>query len=113
MTTVETGRGRSTWGELAPTLAHEHVFILDPAVLAELRARLGSPLLGRGAAGRPRDPEAARLRAAGNHTLVDPTVPGVGRHIPWSSASTPKSTSTSSSRGAYAFPSCPSSACEV
>ena len=83
MASVETVRGPVDVTSSGRTLMHEHVFVLDPEALAELRARLGCALLGRGRARRGRDREApAPSRRPGIRTLVDPTVVGLGRCIP-------------------------------
>jgi phosphotriesterase-related protein len=86
MTTVQTVRGPVALDALGPTLMHEHVFILQPEMLENY-----GHVFGDGAGGRPywdEDERVAdavaklrRLHAGGISTLVDPTVPGLGRGI--------------------------------
>src|SRR5947209_1656923 len=80
--TVETIRGPVDAGELGTTLMHEHVFILQPEALQnwghafgpcywDEQARLDDAVTKLGA-----------VRQAGIQTIVDPTVPGLGRYVP-------------------------------
>ena len=82
MSTVETVRGPVDDGELGTTLMHEHVFILQPEALQnwghafgplywDEQERLADAVVKLGA-----------VREAGIRTIVDPTVPGLGRYIP-------------------------------
>jgi phosphotriesterase-related protein len=79
MASVETVRGPVDLGDLGPTLMHEHVFVLstehvqnygsgnwwhEEARVADAIAKLNA------------------LYAKGIHTIVDPTVWGLGRYIP-------------------------------
>ena len=63
MPTVETVRGPVDTGDLGTTLMHEHVFVLTPDIMAELRRRV----LGRGGPGRRRDRQAAPPARPGRH----------------------------------------------
>ncbi len=75
--------GRSPPPSSGRTLLHEHIVVLQPEALAELRPRLGRELLGRGGACRRRDRRSsAPFATRGIRTLVDPTAPGLGRYIP-------------------------------
>ena len=82
MSTVETVRGPVDAGELGTTLMHEHVFILQPEALQnwghafgplywDEQERLADAVAKLGA-----------VREAGIRTIVDQTVPGLGRYIP-------------------------------
>lgn len=79
---VETVRGPIASDQLGRTLMHEHVFVLDPAMLRSYGEAWGPSYWDE-----EREIERAvanleRIRAAGFRTLVDPTVPGVGRWVP-------------------------------
>ena len=80
---VETVRGPVDLRALGRTLMHEHIFVLDPAMLRSYGTAWGAGYWDEDreidhAVGRLR-----RLRDAGFQTLVDPTVPGVGRYVPY------------------------------
>jgi phosphotriesterase-related protein len=81
MSTVETVRGPVKDGELGTTLMHEHVFVMQPEALQNWGHVYG-PYWNE----QDRLDDAARklsaVRAAGIRTIVDPTVPGLGRYIP-------------------------------
>jgi phosphotriesterase-related protein len=81
-TAVETVRGPVQAGELGPTLMHEHVFVLQPEALQNWGHAFGPCYWDEQAR---IDDAIAKLRAlrdAGIHTIVDPTVPGLGRFVP-------------------------------
>ena len=59
MTNVETVRGPVESGRLGRTLMHEHIFVLDPAMLRSYGTAWGEQLLGRGPRGRARGRSAA------------------------------------------------------
>ncbi|GAA3763500.1 phosphotriesterase-related protein [Spinactinospora alkalitolerans] len=77
MAQVETVRGPIPVEELGTTLMHEHVFMVNPELLdnhgdfwdEEVRVADAIERLG-------------ELRARGVDTIVDPTVIGLGRHLP-------------------------------
>ena len=82
MSTVETVRGPVDCGRpRADPDARAHLRARSRGA-PELRPRLGRELLGRGGARRRRDREAASGPRGGIQTIVDPTVPGLGRYIP-------------------------------
>jgi phosphotriesterase-related protein len=80
--TVETIRGPVELSELGPTLMHEHIFILQPEALQNFGHVWGESYWDE----KERHADAVRklsaLRDAGIQTIVDPTVPGLGRYIP-------------------------------
>jgi phosphotriesterase-related protein len=81
MATVETVRGPVDTGELGPTLMHEHIFVMQPEALQNFGHTFGSywdedERVGDAIA------KLTRLREGGIHTIVDPTVLGLGRYIP-------------------------------
>jgi phosphotriesterase-related protein len=82
MPAVETVRGPVNAGELGTTLMHEHVFIMQPEALQNYGHAFGPAYWNE----RERlDDAVAKLTAvrdAGISTIVDPTVPGLGRYIP-------------------------------
>ena len=82
MTTVETVRGPVDVAALGPTLMHEHIFVLDPAALANYAHAWGESYWDEEARIADAIQKLQRLRDGGIHTLVDPSVPGLGRHIP-------------------------------
>jgi phosphotriesterase-related protein len=82
MPMVETVRGPVDAGELGTTLMHEHVFILQPEALQNWGHVFGG---GYWDEQERLDDAVTKLRAvreAGIRTIVDPTVPGLGRYIP-------------------------------
>ncbi len=82
MSTVETVRGPVELSALGPTLAHEHVFILEPEALQNYGRRWGAPYWDEEVRVADAIEKLRRLREGGIHTIVDPTVPGLGRFIP-------------------------------
>jgi phosphotriesterase-related protein len=81
MATVETVRGPVDTGELGPALMHEHIFVMQPEPLQNFGHTFGSYW---DEDERVEDAIAklTRLRQGGIHTIVDPTVLGLGRYIP-------------------------------
>lgn len=78
MALVETVRGPVDAADLGQTLAHEHVFVLTPDLLAQdvpepwdEEARVADAV-----------DKLRRVAALGVRTIVDPTVVGLGRSIP-------------------------------
>ncbi len=78
MALVPTVRGPVDSADLGPTLAHEHVFVLDPDIQQNYPAEWGSE-----------DERVAdavtkltKLVQTGVRTIIDPTVIGLGRYIP-------------------------------
>ncbi|WP_020672869.1 phosphotriesterase family protein [Amycolatopsis nigrescens] len=73
---VETVRGPVPVAELGTTLMHEHIFVLTPDSQAnwcrdwDEEARVADAVL-----------RLRELRASGVHTIVDPTVDGLGRDV--------------------------------
>ena len=82
MTTVETVRGPIDVAELGPTLMHEHIFVLDPGALENYAHARGESYWDEETRIADAIQKLRRLRDGGIHTLVDPSVPGLGRHIP-------------------------------
>jgi phosphotriesterase-related protein len=82
VSTVETVRGPVDVAELGRTLMHEHVFVLDPEALQNYGRVWGTSYWDEEVRVADAIQKLQRLRAGGFHTLVDPTVPGLGRHIP-------------------------------
>jgi len=83
MSTVETVRGPVDVSELGPTLAHEHIFVLQPEALQNYGHVFGGTSYW-DEEERVADAIAklSRLREGGIRTIVDPTVLGLGRYIP-------------------------------
>ena len=82
MNTVETVRGAVEVTQLGPTLMHEHIFVLQPEALQNYGHVFGASYWDEefrvvDAIGKLR-----AVRASGIQTIVDPTVPGLGRYIP-------------------------------
>ena len=82
MSTVETVRGPVELAELGPTLMHEHVFVLDPEALQNYGHVWGASYWDEDTGVADAIAKLQRLREGGIHTIVDPTVPGLGRYIP-------------------------------
>jgi len=78
---VETVRGPVELEELGPTLMHEHVFVLDPEALENYGRRWGAPIWDEEVRIADAIAKLRRLREGGIHTIVDPTVYGLGRNI--------------------------------
>ena len=78
MSTVETVRGPVDGGALGRTYMHEHIFVLSADVQQNYPDEWGDE-------GARVDDAVAKLSAlagSGVHTIVDPTVIGLGRYIP-------------------------------
>jgi phosphotriesterase-related protein len=82
MTTVETVRGPVDADALGPTLMHEHIFVLDPSALQNYAHAWGESWWDEETRVADAIQKLRRLRDGGIHTLVDPSVPGLGRFIP-------------------------------
>jgi phosphotriesterase-related protein len=82
MTTVETIRGPVDVSLLGPTLAHEHVFVLDPEALVNYGHAWGASYWDEEAEVARAIAKLRAVRDAGIRTVVDPTVVGLGRCIP-------------------------------
>jgi phosphotriesterase-related protein len=82
VTRVETVRGPVDAAELGPTLMHEHIFVLDPEALQNYRHGWGASYWDEEVRVADAIQKLQRLRDGGIRTLVDPTVPGLGRYIP-------------------------------
>jgi phosphotriesterase-related protein len=82
MPTVETVRGPVDVDALGPTLAHEHIIIMDPEMEQNYGRLWGAPYWDEEARVADAIAKLRRLRDLGVRTLVDPTVPGLGRWIP-------------------------------
>ncbi len=80
-TTVETVRGPVALTDLGPTLLHEHVFVMAPEALVNYGAAFGPCYWDEEERVVDAIAKLTRLRASGITTLVDPTVPGLGRDI--------------------------------
>lgn len=78
MATIQTVRGPIDSSELGRTYVHEHIFVLDPEIQENYPEEWGSE------SDRVADAVAqlSALNASGVHTIVDPTVVGLGRYIP-------------------------------
>jgi phosphotriesterase-related protein len=68
--------------DLGPTLMHEHIFILQPEALQNYSHVWGKPYWDEEERFGDAVQKLTRLREGGIHTIVDPTVPGLGRYIP-------------------------------
>jgi phosphotriesterase-related protein len=82
MSTVETVRGPVELSTLGPTLMHEHVFVLQPEALQNYSHLWGASYWDEEERVADAITKLRQLRARGIGTIVDPTVPGLGRYIP-------------------------------
>jgi phosphotriesterase-related protein len=82
MSTVETVRGPVEADALGATLMHEHVFILQPEALQNYGHVYGPSYWDEQERLDDAVVKLSAVRAAGIRTIVDPTVPGLGRYIP-------------------------------
>jgi phosphotriesterase-related protein len=82
MSTVETVRGPVEVSRLGPTLAHEHIFVLQPEALQNYGHLWGASYWDEEVRVADAIEKLRALRAAGIETIVDPTAPGLGRYIP-------------------------------
>jgi phosphotriesterase-related protein len=80
---VETVRGPVDSRALGRTLMHEHIFVLDPAMLRSYGTAWGDGYWDEDREIAHAVGQLQRLKDAGFETLVDPTVPGVGRYVPY------------------------------
>jgi phosphotriesterase-related protein len=80
--TVETVRGPVSLDDLGPTLMHEHVFIMQPEALQNWGHMFGPSYWDEEERVADAVAKLTRLRQGGIQTIVDPTVPGLGRYIP-------------------------------
>jgi phosphotriesterase-related protein len=81
MPMIETVRGPVDVDELGPTLMHEHVFIMQPEMLANYGSVWGAPYWDEQERVADAVAKLARARDAGWQTILDPTVPGLGRDV--------------------------------
>ncbi len=79
---VQTVRGPVEVARLGRTLAHEHVFVLQPEALQNYGHVWGASYWDEELRIADAIEKLRALRAAGIETIVDPTVPGLGRYIP-------------------------------
>jgi phosphotriesterase-related protein len=82
MASVETVRGAVDVTQLGPALMHEHVFILQPEALQNYGHLWGESYWDEEVRVADAIEKLSALREAGITTIVDPTVPGLGRYIP-------------------------------
>jgi phosphotriesterase-related protein len=82
VSSVETVRGPVAVADLGPTLMHEHIFVLDPEALQNYSRVWGPSYWDEEVRVADAIQKLRRLREGGIRTLVDPTVPGLGRCIP-------------------------------
>ncbi len=82
MSTVETVRGPVGADSLGPTLAHEHVFVMQPEALVNYGRVWGSSYWDEDVRVADAVEKLAAVRESGIRTIVDPTAPGLGRNIP-------------------------------
>jgi phosphotriesterase-related protein len=68
--------------ELGPTLMHEHVFVLQPEALQNWGHAFGPCYWNENERMDDATAKLTALRQVGIRTIVDPTVPGLGRYIP-------------------------------
>jgi phosphotriesterase-related protein len=81
MATVETVRGPVELTELGPTLMHEHIIVMQPEALQNYGSTFGG-YWDEDARVADAIAKLHALREGGIQTIVDPTVPGLGRYIP-------------------------------
>jgi phosphotriesterase-related protein len=79
---VETVRGPVDAASLGPTLAHEHVFVMQPEALVNYGRVWGPSYWDEDVRVADAVEKLAAVRAAGIRTIVDPTAPGLGRNVP-------------------------------
>jgi len=82
LSTVETVRGPVDVAELGPTLMHEHVFVMQPEALQNYGHLWGASYWDEDERVADAVTKLGALRERGIRTIVDPTVPGLGRFIP-------------------------------
>jgi phosphotriesterase-related protein len=81
MPPVETVKGPLDVNELGPTLMHEHIIVMQPEALQNYGSTFGN-YWDEDARVADAVAKLQALRDGGIHTIVDPTVPGLGRYIP-------------------------------
>lgn len=81
MTSVATVRGPVDVSKLGPTLAHEHVFVMQPEALQNYGHVWGESYWDEEIRVADAIEKLSALRAAGIETIVDPTAPGLGREL--------------------------------
>jgi phosphotriesterase-related protein len=79
---VETVRGPVELEQLGPTLMHEHVFVADPEAIQNYGHLWGASYWDEDVRVADAIAKLRRLRDGGIETIVDPSVPGLGRFIP-------------------------------
>jgi phosphotriesterase-related protein len=82
MTTIQTVSGPVPAAQLGPTLAHEHIFVLEQEPLENYVHVWGEAYWDEETRVADAIVKLRAVREAGITTLVDPTVPGLGRSIP-------------------------------
>jgi phosphotriesterase-related protein len=82
MSVVETVRGPVEVSDLGPALMHEHIFVLQPEALLNYGHVWGASYWDEEERVADGIAKLRAVRDAGIRTLVDPTVPGLGRYIP-------------------------------
>jgi phosphotriesterase-related protein len=79
---IETVRGPTPASTLGPTLTHEHIFVMQPEALQNWGHAFGPCYWNEQQRIDDAVSKLTRLTEAGIGTIVDPTVPGLGRYIP-------------------------------
>jgi phosphotriesterase-related protein len=82
MPAVETVRGPVDLDELGTTLMHEHVFVMQPEALQNWGHAFGPSYWDEEERVADAVTKLGALSKRGIQTIVDPTVPGLGRYIP-------------------------------
>jgi phosphotriesterase-related protein len=82
MAMVETVRGPVRDDELGTTLMHEHVFIMQPEAFQNWGHAFGPSYWDEQERLHDAVGKLGAVRDAGIRTIIDPTVPGLGRYIP-------------------------------
>jgi phosphotriesterase-related protein len=82
MSVIETVRGPVATSALGPTLTHEHIFIMQPEALQNWGHAFGPCYWDEAQRVEDAISTLTAVREAGIQTIVDPTVPGLGRYIP-------------------------------
>jgi len=82
VSSVETVRGPVELAQLGPALMHEHVFVVDPEAIQNYGHLWGAGYWDEDVRVVDAIAKLRRLREGGIETIVDPSVPGLGRFIP-------------------------------
>jgi phosphotriesterase-related protein len=82
VSSVETVRGPVELTSLGRTLMHEHVFVLQPEALQNYGHLWGEAYWDEEVRVADAIAKLRALREGGIETIVDPTVPGLGRYVP-------------------------------